>query len=85
MNPLSLMEIKIVPLEFLKAVLPNPSQLSSNYTGKTCIGCVITGTKDNQTITKTIYNICDHEKCHKEVNAQAVSYTTGVPAMIGAK
>ncbi len=75
----------IVPLEFLKAVLPNPASLSLNYTGKTCIGCRITGTISGKTQTKLIYNVCYHQDCHNEVQAQAVSYTTGVPAMIGAK
>ena len=75
----------IAPLEFLKEVLPNPSQLSANYKGKTCIGCMITGSINGAVKTKLIYNICHHTDTHKEVNAQAVSYTTGVPAMIGAK
>ena len=74
-----------MPLEFLKEVLPSPSNLSNNYTGKTCIGCIITGIKNGKIQTKLIYNVCDHEVCHTEVQAQAVSYTTGVPAMIGAK
>ena len=75
----------IAPLSFLKAVLPNPASLSQNYTGKTSIGCIITGKINNQTQTRLIYNVCHHQTCHEEVNAQAVSYTTGVPAMIGAK
>ena len=84
-KPIQFKRQKISPLEFLKEVLPNPSELSHNYTGETCIGCEITGIKDNKKITKLIYNICKHEDTHKEMNAQAVSYTTGVPAMIGAK
>ena len=66
-------------------MLPDPSTLSENYTGKTCIGCIITGTKNGKQKTKLIYNLCHHQESHKEVQAQAVSYTTGVPAMIGAK
>ena len=75
---------KIVPLKFLKAVLPNPASLGAHYKGKTCIGCLIEGIKDGQNKKIYIYNISDHEVCYKEVKAQAVSYTTGVPAMIGA-
>jgi saccharopine dehydrogenase (NAD+, L-lysine forming) len=76
---------QIVPLQFLKAVLPDPGSLAENYTGKTSIGCVIEGIKDGKAIRKFIYNICDHAETYKEVGSQAVSYTTGVPAMIGAK
>ena len=76
---------KIVPLQFLKAVLPDPGSLAENYTGKTSIGCVIEGLKDGKFKRVFIYNICDHAETYKEVEAQAVSYTTGVPAMIGAK
>ena len=75
----------VVPLKFLKALLPDPASLAEGYTGKTCIGCVIEGVKDGKPSRQFIYNICDHAECYKEVNAQAVSYTTGVPAMIGAK
>jgi len=75
---------KIVPLKFLKALLPDPASLSTGYKGKTCIGCIFTGKKDGKQQTRYIYNICDHAKCHEEVQSQAVSYTTGVPAMIGA-
>ena len=75
----------IVPLQFLKAVLPNPSELGQNYIGKTCIGCVVSGVKDGKKQTKIIYNICEHQKAFEECQAQAVGYTTGVPAMIGAK
>ena len=76
---------KIVPLKFLKALLPDPGTLGVNYTGKTCIGCILEGTKDGKPKTVFIYNVCDHAQCFKEVEAQAVSYTTGVPAMIGTK
>ena len=77
--------VEIVPLKFLKAVLPDPGSLAENYTGKTCIGCVIEGIKDGRFARKFIYNVCDHAETYKEVKAQAISYTTGVPAMIGAK
>ena len=76
---------KIVPLQFLKAVLPNPGDLGETTKGKTCIGNVITGIKDGQPKAIYVYNICDHEACFAEVGSQAISYTTGVPAMIGAK
>jgi saccharopine dehydrogenase (NAD+, L-lysine-forming) len=75
---------KIVPLKFLKALLPDPASLAINYTGKTVIGCVFDGIKDGKQQKKYIYNICDHAQCFQEVSSQAVSYTTGVPAMIGA-
>jgi saccharopine dehydrogenase (NAD+, L-lysine forming) len=76
---------KIVPLKFLKALLPDPGSLGVNYKGKTCIGCIFEGVKDGKPRRVMIYNVCDHAACFKEVKAQAVSYTTGVPAMIGAK
>ncbi|MBU0946850.1 MAG: saccharopine dehydrogenase family protein [Proteobacteria bacterium] len=75
---------EIIPLQFLKAVLPDPGSLGPLTKGRTCIGCLIKGLKDGQEKQYYIYNICDHEQCYKEVGAQAVSYTTGVPAMIGA-
>lgn len=75
---------KIVPLKFLKAVLPEPSSLGENYQGKTNIGCMFEGVKDGKRKKIYIYNVCDHAECYKEVKAQAISYTTGVPAMIGA-
>ena len=74
----------IVPIQFLKHLLPAPSSLSENYTGKTSIGCVINGKKDGKPKQTIIYNVCDHAKCHAEVQAQAVSYTTGVPPVVGA-
>lgn len=76
---------EIVPLQFLKAVLPEPSSLGENYEGQTSIGCQIQGIKDGVVKTYYVYNNCHHAECFKEVGAQAVSYTTGVPAMIGAK
>ncbi|MEO8617669.1 MAG: saccharopine dehydrogenase family protein [Luteolibacter sp.] len=77
--------VEIVPLQFLKAVLPNPGDLGQSTKGRTCIGNVITGLKDGKSKAIYIYNICDHEECFAEVGSQAISYTTGVPAMIGAK
>lgn len=75
---------EIIPLQFLKAVLPDPSTLGPRTKGKTNIGCIFTGKKDGVEKTIYIYNVCDHEECYKEVGSQAVAYTTGVPAMIGA-
>ena len=76
---------EVIPLQFLKSVLPDPASLGPRTKGKTCIGCVITGLKDGKPRRIYIYNICDHEECYREVQSQAISYTTGVPAMIGAK
>ncbi len=76
--------IDIVPLEFLKAVLPDPGDLGENYTGETSIGCRVRGIKDGQEKTYYIWNNCSHEAAYKETGAQGVSYTTGVPAMLGA-
>ena len=75
---------KIIPLQFLKAVLPDPASLGPRTKGKTNIGCIFRGKKDGEEKTYYLYNVCDHEACYKEVGSQAVSYTTGVPAMIGA-
>lgn len=75
---------KIAPLQFLKAVLPDPATLGARTKGKTNIGCIIRGIKDGKPKSYYIYNVCDHEKCYAEVGSQAISYTTGVPAMIGA-
>jgi saccharopine dehydrogenase (NAD+, L-lysine-forming) len=77
--------VEIIPLQFLKAVLPDPGELGQTTKGRTCIGNVITGVKDGRPKAIYIYNICDHEACFAEVGSQAISYTTGVPAMIGAK
>jgi saccharopine dehydrogenase (NAD+, L-lysine forming) len=74
----------IVPLKFLKAVLPEPASLGETYTGKTNIGCMMEGVKSGRKLKKYIYNVCDHAECYREVRSQAISYTTGVPAMIGA-
>lgn len=75
---------EIVPIKFLKAVLPNPGDLGENYTGETSIGCRIKGVKDGQEKTCVIFNNCSHQAAYSETGAQAVSYTTGVPAMVGA-
>lgn len=75
---------KIVPLQFLKTLLPEPSSLGENYFGKTNIGCMMEGVKGGKKKKIYIYNVCDHAKCYDEVQSQAISYTTGVPAMIGA-
>lgn len=75
---------EIIPLQFLKALLPDPATLGPRTRGKTNIGCIFTGTRDGMTKRWRLYNICDHEEAYREVGSQAVSYTTGVPAMIGA-
>lgn len=75
---------QIVPIQFLKALLPDPASLGPRTVGKTNIGCIFKGKKDGKEKTIYIYNVCDHQECYKEVGSQAISYTTGVPAMIGA-
>tara|TARA_R100000027_G_scaffold67619_1_gene67216 strand:+ start:2229 stop:3413 length:1185 start_codon:yes stop_codon:yes gene_type:complete len=75
----------IIPLQFLKAVLPDPASLGPKTKGRTCIGCIAEGVKDGKRKKVYVYNICNHEDCYAEVKSQAISYTTGVPAMIGAK
>ena len=77
--------VKVVPLHLLKELLPDPATLGAKTVGKTNIGCVIEGMKDGKRKKVYIYNVCDHQACYRETGAQAVSYTTGVPAMIGAK
>jgi len=74
----------IVPLHFLKVVLPDPASLGPKTVGKTNIGCIFRGIKDGKPKNYYVYNICDHHECYREVGSQAISYTTGVPAMIGA-
>lgn len=74
---------QIIPLQFLKAVLPDPSSLGPRTKGKTNIGCIFQGVKDGKSQSIYIYNVCDHQECYREVGSQAVAYTTGVPAMIG--
>ena len=75
---------QIVPIQFLKALLPDPASLGPRTVGKTNIACIFTGVKDGEKKAVKIYNVCDHQECYREVGSQAISYTTGVPAMIGA-
>lgn len=82
-SPIEFEGREIVPIQFLKALLPDPASLGPRTVGKTNIGCIFTGKKDGQKKTVYIYNVCDHQECYKEVESQAISYTTGVPAMIG--
>jgi len=82
-SPIEFNGQEIVPIQFLKALLPDPASLGPRTKGKTNIGCIFTGVKDGKEKTIYIYNVCDHEECYKEVESQAISYTTGVPAMIG--
>ncbi|MEJ5284400.1 MAG: saccharopine dehydrogenase family protein [Brevinematia bacterium] len=84
-EPIDYKGMKIVPVEFLKHLLPDPASLGENYTGKTCIGVQIEGLdKDGKPLKKFIYNVCDHHENYLETGVHAVPYTTGVPAMIGA-
>jgi saccharopine dehydrogenase (NAD+, L-lysine forming) len=84
-DPVKFQGIDIVPLQFLKALLPDPGTLGKTTQGRTCIGCLVEGTRNGKPKKAFLYNICDHEACYRETNSQAISYTTGVPAMIGAK
>lgn len=84
-EPINYNGTDIIPIQFLKALLPDPASLGPRTKGKTCIGCVVRGVKNGEEKLFYTYNICDHEACYAEVNSQAISYTTGVPAMIGAK
>ncbi|HJB59629.1 MAG TPA: saccharopine dehydrogenase family protein, partial [Candidatus Faecalibacterium faecipullorum] len=83
-SPVNFEGHEIVPIQFLKALLPDPASLGPRTVGKTNIGCIFTGIKDGKERTIYIYNVCDHQACYKELGSQAISYTTGVPAMIGA-
>ncbi|MBQ8568460.1 MAG: saccharopine dehydrogenase family protein [Oscillospiraceae bacterium] len=83
-EPIEYEGMKIVPLQFLKAVLPDPASLGPRTKGKTNIGCIMQGKKDGKPVNYYVYNVCVHEECYAEVGSQAISYTTGVPAMIGA-
>ena len=83
-KPINFNGQEIVPLKFLKSVLPEPASLGENYKGKTNIGCMLEGMKDGKRKKVYIYNVCDHAECYKEVESQAISYTTGVSTMIGA-
>ncbi len=84
-DPVKYKGVDVIPLEFLKAVLPNPGDLGENYTGETSIGCRIKGIKDGQEKTYYVWNNCPHQQAYEETGTQGVSYTTGVPAMLGAK
>ena len=84
-DPVAYKGVEVVPLQFLKAVLPEPASLGPLTRGRTCIGCVFKGVKDGREKQLYVYNICSHEAAYREVGSQAISYTTGVPAMIGAK
>ena len=83
-TPVAFQGQSIVPIQFLKALLPDPASLGPRTVGKTNIGCIFTGIKDGKEKSIYIYNVCDHQECYREVESQAISYTTGVPAMIGA-
>jgi len=83
-DPVMYEGMEIIPLKFLKALLPDPASLGPATKGKTCIGCLIKGIRNDKNLQYFIYNICDHQEAYREVGAQAISYTTGVPAMIGA-
>lgn len=83
-TPIHFNGTEIVPIQFLKALLPDPASLGPRTIGKTNIGCIFTGVKDGKEKTIYIYNVCDHQECYRELGSQAISYTTGVPAMIGA-
>lgn len=83
-TPIDFNGTEIVPIQFLKALLPDPASLGPRTVGKTNIGCIFTGIKDGKEKTIYIYNVCDHQECYRELGSQAISYTTGVPAMIGA-
>ena len=84
-DPIDFKGQKIVPIEFLKALLPDPATLGPRTKGKTNIGCIFEGVKGGKPVRYYVYNVCDHQECYAEVGSQAISYTTGVPAMIGAK
>lgn len=83
-DPIQYNGTEIVPLQFLRALLPDPASLGPRTVGKTNIGCIVRGMKDGKPKAIYIYNVCDHQECYREVKSQAISYTTGVPAMIGA-
>ena len=83
-DPIDFKGQKIVPIEFLRALLPDPASLGPRTKGKTNIGCIFHGEKDGKPVDYYVYQVCDHQECYAEVGSQAISYTTGVPAMIGA-
>ena len=83
-DPVDVQGHPVIPMEFLKDLLPQPSSLAESYTGKTSIGCIFTGVKGGKPKRHIICNVCDHAETYREVGAQAVSYTTGVPPVVGA-
>jgi saccharopine dehydrogenase (NAD+, L-lysine-forming) len=84
-DPVEFQGQQIVPIQFLKALLPDPGSLGPRTKGKTNIGCIITGVKDGRKRVYYVWNVCDHQECYREVGSQGVAYTTGVPAMLGGK
>jgi saccharopine dehydrogenase-like NADP-dependent oxidoreductase len=76
--------LEVIPLKVVKAVLPDPSSLAPDYTGKTCIGDLVKGTKDGKEVEVFIYNIADHKDAYNEVGSQGISYTAGVPPVAAA-
>lgn len=82
-DPVKVNGVEVVPIQLLKELLPDPATLGERTVGKTNIGCIFRGRKDGKEKTIYIYNVCDHQECYREVESQAISYTTGVPAMIG--
>ena len=83
-EPVQFQGQEIVPLQFLAGMLPDPASLGPRTRGKTCIGCLMRGVRDGRPRTVYVYNICDHQECYRELGSQAISDTTGVPAMVGA-
>jgi saccharopine dehydrogenase (NAD+, L-lysine-forming) len=83
-KPIMFQGQEIVPIQFLRAILPDPASLGPRTKGKTNIGCIVKGHKDGKPVSYYVYNVCDHEEAYKETGSQAIAYTTGVPAMIGA-
>ena len=83
-KPITFQGQEIVPIQFLRAILPDPASLGPRTKGKTNIGCIVKGHKDSKPVSYYVYNMCDHEEAYKETGSQAIAYTTGVPAMIGA-
>ena len=83
-DPVKVNGVEVVPIQLLKELLPDPATLGERTGGKTNIGCIFRGRKDGKEKTYYIYNVCDHQECYHEVGSQAISYTTGVPAMCGA-
>lgn len=83
-DPVKFQGKEIIPIQFLKALLPDPASLATGYSGKAVIGCIVTGVKNGKTLTKYIYNVTDHAQCFRELGSQGISYTAGVPPVIAA-